>query len=34
MVAGIYGALTASKKIIFVQTVPATIGLALVLLAH
>ena len=34
MVAGVYGALTASKKIIFFQTVPATIGLVLVLLAH
>ncbi|MEO6086503.1 MAG: DUF1304 domain-containing protein [Umezawaea sp.] len=34
MVAGIYGALTASKKIIFVQTVPATIALVLELIAH
>ena len=34
MVAGIYGALTASKKIIFVQTVPATIALVLVLIAQ
>jgi putative membrane protein len=33
-VAGIYGAATASKKIIFVQTVPATIGLILAVLAH
>ena len=34
MVAGVYGALTASKKIIFVQTVPATIALVAVLIAH
>ncbi|MFF5551464.1 DUF1304 domain-containing protein [Streptomyces olivaceoviridis] len=33
-VAGLYGAATASRKILFVQTVPALIGLALVLLAH
>lgn len=32
-VAGIYGALTASKKILFIQTIPAAIGIALVLLA-
>ena len=31
-VAGVYGAATASKKILFVQAVPAAIGLALVLL--
>lgn len=31
-VAGIYGALTASKKIIFVQTVPAAIAIALILM--
>ncbi|MEM7185379.1 MAG: DUF1304 domain-containing protein [Bacteroidota bacterium] len=30
-VAGIFGALTASKKIFFVQAVPALIGIALVL---
>lgn len=30
-VAGIYGAATADKKIIFVQTVPAVIGILLVL---
>ncbi|AYG85189.1 hypothetical protein DWB77_07406 [Streptomyces hundungensis] len=30
-VAGVYGAVTASRKILFVQTVPALIGLALVL---
>jgi putative membrane protein len=29
-IAGIYGAMTADKKIIFVQTVPALIGIALV----
>ena len=33
-IAGIYGAATASRKIIFVQTVPALAALALVLLAH
>ncbi|MGW5420493.1 DUF1304 domain-containing protein [Streptomyces sp. NPDC003943] len=33
-VAGAYGAATASRKILFVQTVPALIGLALVLLAR
>ena len=33
-VAGVYGALTASRRILFVQTVPALIGLALVLAAH
>jgi len=31
-VAGIYGAMTASKKIIFVQTVPAAIAIALLLM--
>ena len=30
-VAGIYGAMTADKKILFVQTVPALIGIALIL---
>jgi putative membrane protein len=34
MIAGLYGAATASKRILFVQTVPATIGLVLVLLAR
>jgi putative membrane protein len=33
-VAGVYGAATASRKILFVQTVPALIGLGLVLAAH
>ena len=33
-VAGVYGALTASRRILFVQTVPALIALALVLAAH
>ena len=33
-VAGLYGALTASRRILFVQTVPALIALALVLAAH
>lgn len=31
-VAGIYGALTASKKILFIQTLPAAIGMILILL--
>lgn len=31
-VAGIYGAMTAAKKILYVQTVPALIGIALILL--
>ncbi len=31
-VAGVYGAMTAAKKIIFVQTVPAVIGIVLLLL--
>jgi putative membrane protein len=34
LVAGIYGALTASRKILFVQAVPAAIGLVLVLLSR
>ncbi|WP_031069781.1 DUF1304 domain-containing protein [Streptomyces sp. NRRL WC-3742] len=33
-VAGVFGAVTASRKILFVQTVPAAVVLALVLLAH
>ncbi len=32
-VAGIYGALTAEKKILFVQTVPSAIGIILLLLS-
>lgn len=32
-VAGIYGFFTADKKIIFVQTIPASIGIALILLS-
>lgn len=32
LVAGLYGAATASRKILFVQAVPAAVGLALVLL--
>lgn len=34
MVAGAYGAATAARKILFIQTIPATIALALVLLSH
>jgi putative membrane protein len=33
LVAGLYGAATASRKILFVQALPAAIGIALVLLA-
>lgn len=33
VVAGFYGAATASRKILFVQALPAALGLALVLLA-
>ncbi|ATB35978.1 hypothetical protein CYFUS_001392 [Cystobacter fuscus] len=34
MIAGLYGAATVSRRILFVQTVPATIALALVVLAR
>lgn len=34
MVAGAYGAATASRRILFVQTVPATVALVAVLLAR
>lgn len=33
LVAGVYGALTASRRILFVQAIPAAIGLVLVLLS-
>jgi putative membrane protein len=33
IVAGVYGAATASRKILYIQAMPATLGLALVLLA-
>jgi putative membrane protein len=33
LVAGLYGAATASRKILFVQAVPAAIGLVLLLLS-
>lgn len=33
LVAGLYGAATASRKILYIQAVPAAIGLALVLLS-
>lgn len=33
LVAGLYGAATASRKILFVQAIPATVGLLLVLLS-
>ena len=33
LVAGLYGAVTASRRILFVQAVPAAVGLALVMLA-
>jgi putative membrane protein len=34
VVAGVYGAATAARKILFVQALPAAIGVVLVLLAH
>lgn len=34
VVAGIYGAVTASRKILFVQALPGAIGLLLVLITH
>jgi putative membrane protein len=34
LVAGVYGGLTANKRILFIQAVPAAIGLALVLAAN
>ena len=33
LIAGLYGAATASRKILFVQAIPAAIGLALVILS-
>jgi putative membrane protein len=33
LVAGLYGAVTASRKILFVQAVPAAVGLALIALS-
>jgi len=33
-IAGLYGAATVSRRILYVQTVPAVVGLLLVLLAH
>lgn len=34
IVAGVYGAATASKKILYIQAAPAAVGLVLVLLSH
>ena len=34
MIAGVYGAATVNRRIFFVQTVPAAIGLILVLIAR
>lgn len=34
VVAGLYGAATASKKILFVQAIPATLAIVVTLLAH
>ncbi|MET0132949.1 MAG: DUF1304 domain-containing protein [Kibdelosporangium sp.] len=34
IIAGLYGAATASRRIIFVQSLPAAVGLVLVLLAN
>ena len=33
LIAGVYGALTANRRILFVQVIPAAVGLALVLLS-
>ena len=33
LIAGLYGAVTASRKILFVQALPAAVGIALLLLA-
>ena len=33
LIAGVYGAVTASRKILFVQALPAAVGLALLLLS-
>jgi putative membrane protein len=33
LIAGVYGALTANRRILFVQAIPAAVGLALVLLS-
>jgi putative membrane protein len=33
LIAGLYGAATASRKILFIQAIPAALGLALVLLS-
>ena len=33
LIAGLYGAATASRKILFVQALPAAVGLALLLLS-
>ncbi|HEV7993765.1 MAG TPA: DUF1304 domain-containing protein [Gemmatimonadaceae bacterium] len=34
VIAGVYGAITANRKILFVQAVPALLGLVLTYLAH
>jgi putative membrane protein len=34
LVAGVYGGMTAARKILYVQAVPALVALAVVLLAH
>jgi putative membrane protein len=34
IIAGIYGTITASRRILFVQVLPGVVGLALVLIAH
>jgi putative membrane protein len=34
VVAGVFGALTVNRRILFVQAVPAVVGLVLVLVAH
>jgi putative membrane protein len=34
LIAGVYGGITVSRRILFVQSLPAAIGLALVIAAH
>jgi len=34
LVAGVYGAITANRRILFIQALPAAVGLVLVLAAH
>ncbi len=34
LIAGIYGAITANRKILFIQALPAAIGIGLILLTN